>query len=59
MVEFILEQLDELHLELGGCIEFRLNGVQLHAEMFLIHLDSVATFPLNLLFDQHLGVAKE
>lgn len=57
--EFILQQLNPLHLELGGCIEFRLNGVQLHTEMFLVHLDSVATFPLNLLFDQHLVVAKE
>lgn len=55
----MLEQLDALHLELGGCIEFRLNGVQLHAKMFLIHLDSVATFSLNLLFDQHLVVAKD
>lgn len=59
MAEFILEQLDALHLELGRCIEFRLNRVQLHAKMFLIHLDSVATFPLNLLFDQHLVIAKE
>lgn len=59
MAEFMLEQLDALHLELGGCIEFRLNGIQLHAEVFLIHLDRVATFPLNLLFDQHLVVVKE
>lgn len=59
MAEFMLEPLDALHLELGGCIEFRLNGIQLHAEVFLIHLDRVATFPLNLLFDQHLVVVKE
>lgn len=57
--EFILQQVDALYLELGGCIEFRLNRVQLHAEMFFIHLDSVATFSLNLLFDQHLLIAKE
>lgn len=59
MAEFILEPLDAHYLELGGCVEFRLNRVQLHSKMFLIHLDSVATFPLNLLFDQHLVIAKE
>ncbi len=41
-------------LELCGGIEFRLNGVQLHSELLLVHLDSITTFPLNLLFDQHL-----
>ena len=41
-------------LELCGGIEFRLNCVQLHPEMLLIHLDSVTTFSLNLLFNQHL-----
>lgn len=42
------------YLELGGGIEFRLNGVQLHPEMFLIHLDCITAFSLNLLFDQYL-----
>ena len=44
----------ETYLELCGGIEFRLNSVQLHSEMLLIHLDCVTTFPLNLLLDQHL-----
>lgn len=41
-------------LELCGGIEFRLNGIQLHPEVLLVHLDSIATFSLDLLFDQHL-----
>lgn len=43
-----------IYLELCGCIEFRLNGVQLHSEMLLVHLDSITTFPLNLLFNENL-----
>lgn len=46
-------------LELGGGVEFRLNGVQLHPKMFLIYLDCITTFSLNLLFDQHLQVKYE
>lgn len=41
----------KLNLELGGSVELRLDGVQLHAEMFLIHLDGIAALPLNLLLD--------
>lgn len=42
------------YLELRGGVEFRLNGVQLHSQMLFVHLDSVTTFPLNFLFNQHL-----
>lgn len=48
----------DTYLELCGGIEFRLNGVQLHPEVLFIHLDSITTFSLNLLFDQDLAGEK-
>lgn len=54
-VKTMPQQFKHTCLELCGGIEFWLNGVQLHPEVLLIHLDSISTFSLNLLFDQYLS----
>lgn len=47
------------YLELCGGIELGLNGIELHPEVLLIHLDGITAFPLDLLLDQHLAGKKE
>lgn len=55
---FKVLQFKHTYLELSGGIEFGLYGVKLHPQMFLIDLDSITTFSLNLLFDQYLPEKK-
>lgn len=51
MIYFSRVPLELPHLKLSGSVEFRLNGVQLDAQMLLIYLNSIATFSLNFLLD--------